>query len=246
MRTNLRIKTAQAAEIAGVGYEGFRTWLKRGLLKQTGVMPKFHAADAPAEVANAKRWRWSSFGFADLCSFRLTKLLLDTGLPWEMVSSVVSENEVWQSHRYDDTTRQYLAIFPASAQWTLYSMEALADELKRGILTGYPMTLTDLCDLRKTVVSRTRAATLRFVAGDLKTTSDISARSGNRALAPDERTARKTAIETLAFEMRELADQAEKGSGSYPQFEKILRQLHGLGKFPENSAIADVAAAFTL
>jgi len=244
VNTNLRVKTAQAAEVAGVGYEGFRSWLKRGLLKDTGMLAQFSAPDATAEIADAKRWRWAAFGFADLCSFRLTKLFVDAGLPWEMVSSVVSENQVWQSHRYQGPDRHYLAIFPDSAQWTLYSAETLAEDLKDGIVKGNLMTLVDLHDLRETVVLRTRGAVLRAIADDMKTTSDISARSGSKMLTPGERTERKLAIEELAAEIGELAEKAEQGSGSYRQFETILHQLHDLGKFPDNAAVSAVAHAF--
>jgi hypothetical protein len=246
MNTNLRLKTAQAADVAGVGYEGFRSWLKKGLLKDTGTLPKFYAADAPAEIADAKRWRWSAFGFADLCSFRLAKLFLDAGLSWETVNSVVSENDVWQSHHHTDPMRRYLAIFPTSNQWTLYSAESLADELKTGILKGHLMTLVDLHALQQSVVLRTRAATLRAVAEDMRTTSDISARSGSKALTLDERAQRKAKIEALAGQMVELAGHAEHGAGSYPEFEELLHKLHGFGKFPDNAAVADIATAFTL
>ena len=244
MNTNLRLKTAQAAEVAGVGYEGFRSWLKRGLLKDTGMMAQFYAPDAPAEVADAKRWRWSAFGFADLCCFRLTKLLVDAGLPWEMVNSVVSENQVWQSHRYQGPEKHYLAIFPASAQWTLYSAEMLAEDLKNGIVKGNLMTLVDLHDLRQRVVLRIRGAVLRAIADDMKTTSNIFARSGSKMPTLEETTERKLAIEKLASEIGELAEKAEQGSGSYRQFETILHQLHGLGKFPDNAAVSAVAHAF--
>src|ERR1700691_6266358 len=112
MNTNLRVKTAQAAEVAGVGYEGFRSWLKRGLLKDTGTLQKFYAADAPAEVADAKRWRWSAFGFADLCSFRLTKILLDAGISWEVVNGVASDETLWRSHHHANPVNRFLAVFP--------------------------------------------------------------------------------------------------------------------------------------
>ena len=245
MNTNLTVKTAQAAEVAGVGYEGFRSWLKRGLLKDTGVMPKFYAPDAEAEVVDAKRWKWSAFGFADLCSFRLAKLLLDAGLPWATVNSVISEDDVWRCHRYDGPERHYLAIFTESNEYTLYSAETLADDVRNGIVKGNLMTLVDLQDLRQTVVLRARAAVLRAIADDMKTTSDISARSGSKMLTLDERAERKLAIEKQAARLTILADEAAQGSGSYRQFESILTELQKLGKFPDNASVSAVAHAFT-
>jgi hypothetical protein len=41
-----------------------------------------------------------------------------------------------------------------------------------------------------------------------------------------------------------MAIAAEQGEGSYQQFEAILTQLHGLGKFPNNADISMVASAF--
>jgi hypothetical protein len=179
MKTNIRTKTAQAADIAGVGYEGFRSWLKRGLLKATGALPQFYAAeDVKAEIANAKRWQWSSFGFADLCCFRLAKLLFDAGLPWQVVSPIVSDHALWRSHHRDDPATRYLAIFQRSSQWALYSLETLAAGLSTGRIRSDWMTLIDLRELRQNVMFRTRAAALRAIADDMTRTSDIFARSG--------------------------------------------------------------------
>jgi hypothetical protein len=244
MNTNIHIKTAQAAEVAGVGYEGFRSWLKRGLLKDNGILPKFYAADAPAEVSDAKRWRWSAFGFVDLCSFRLTKLLLDAGLSWEIVSPVVSDDAVWRSHRSDQPDQRFLAVFPRTLQYTLYSAETLADDLNRGIIKSSWMTVMDLHQIRQDVVCRVRAVALRTLAGDVKRTSHFFARSGRDMLSPDETVAHQHKIEALADEIAALATTAEQGAGSYQQFETILTQLHGLGKFPDSADVSAVAHAF--
>jgi hypothetical protein len=244
MNTILKLKTAQAAEVAGVGYEGFRSWLKRGLLKDNGMMPKFYAADAPAEISDAKRWRWSAFGFVDLCSFRLAKILLDAGLPWEFVNSVVSYDDVWRSHRSDRPETRFLAVFPETRQHTLYSPETLADDLDKGIVKSSWMTVLDLHDLRQTVVWRIRAATLRMVAEDIKRTSQFFARSGNTMLGPEDTALHMKKIEALADQISALAPAAEKGGSSYQGFEALLTQLHGLGKFPDNEDVSAVAHAF--
>lgn len=244
MNTNLTVKTAQAAEIAGVGYEGFRSWLKRGLLKETGTLPKFYAAHAPAEIADAKRWRWSAFGFADLCSFRLTKLMLDAGLPWDTASSVASDEELWRSHRSGACNVRYLAIFPKANQFTLYSPETLAADLANGAVRHDWMTLFDLHQLRESVAFRSRAAVLRVLAADMANTSHIFARSGPNAVPPAEAAARQITIEGLARALESLADDAETGAGSYQEFEVILAGLHAAGKFPDNASVSAVAFAF--
>jgi hypothetical protein len=245
MKTNISLKTAQAADVAGVGYEGFRTWLKRGLLKDTGILPKFYAADAPAEISDAKRWRWSAFGFADLCSFRLTKRLLDAGLSWEVVNSVVSDLDLWRSHLSDhQADKHFLAVFPETLQYTLYSAETLADDLNNGIVKSRWMTLIDLGELRQGVIFRTRAAALRAIADDMVRTSGIFARSGRAMPTPGEEAAQRLRIENLAREISELAMDAEKGAGSYQQFEEILSRLHQEGKFPDNAAVSTIAIAF--
>jgi hypothetical protein len=244
MNTNLRVKTAQAAEVAGVGYEGFRSWLKRGLLKDTGTLPKFYAADAPAEIADAKRWRWSAFGFADLCSFRLTKILLDAGISWEVVNDVASDETLWRTHHHANPAHRFLAVFPATLQFTLYSAASLKDDLEKGVIKSDWMTLVDLHELRRSVVFRNRAAALRAIADDIRRTSHIFARSGSKMLTPDEEASQQRSIEKLAGEISDLANEAEQGSGSYQQFEAILVALHDAGKFPDNSAVSAVAAAF--
>lgn len=244
MRTNLSVKTAQAAEIAGVGYEGFRSWLKRGLLQGTGTLPKFYALHVPAEVADAKRWRWSAFGFADLCSFRLTKLMLDAGLPWSTASSVASDETLWRSYNSEVGDVRYVAVFPKSNQYTLYSPETLAADLANGTVKHDWMTLFDLHQLRDSVVFRSRAVALRTIAADVGSTSHIFLRSGPNMLSPDEAAQRQRAIKALAARLGELADSAGEGAGSYRQFEEILAGLHSQGKFPDNAAVSAVAFAF--
>ena len=163
MGTNVVVKTAQAAEIAGVGYEGFRSWLKRGLLKSTGTLPKFYASSAPAEEADAKRWRWSAFGFADLCSFRLTKLMLDAGLPWDMVCTIASDETLWRTHRSPGDIR-YVAAFPKSDQYTFYTLESLTADLTAETVRRDWMSLFDLHEIRKSVEFRSRVVALRVIA----------------------------------------------------------------------------------
>jgi hypothetical protein len=245
MNTNIKLKTAQAAEVAGVGYEGFRSWLKRGLLKETGLFAKFSSRNSPAEPADAKRWRWSAFGFADLCCFRIAKILLDAGVPWESMNSIVSDNALWQSHHNDHPGARYLAVFPKVPQYTLYSVETLAADLTAGIIRNDWMTLIDLREVRQDVLFRSRAALLKAIADDTSRTSHVFVRSGSAMLNPDKEEARRNKIEKLARKIGELATAAAEGAASYQGFEALLTRLHKEGKFPDNAAVSAVAAAFT-
>ena len=230
---------------AGVGYEGFRSWLKRGLLKQTGTLATVYAPKVEAEVADAKRWRWAAFGYADLCSFRLAKLMLDTGLSWEMVCTVVGDEALWRSHHSGAKDMRYLAVFPKSDEYTFYSVQSLAADLAAEAIRHDWMTLFDLGELRRSVVFRSRAVALRMIAADMASTSHIYARSGPSTLPPSEAAERQLTIRRRAAELEELADAAETGAGSYRQFEAILAGLHGQGKFPDNAAVSAVAFAFS-
>ncbi len=145
-------------------YEGFRTWLKRGLLKATGILPGFYAPDAPAEIADAKRWRWAAFGYADLCSFRLAKNLLDAGLPWDTVNPIVSDYTLWQSHQANDSDGRHLVIHAGGTEWGIYTTKSLIDQLDSETRKRDWAILIDLRDLRKDVVLRCRAASLKAVA----------------------------------------------------------------------------------
>jgi hypothetical protein len=242
MRANISLKTAQAAEVAGVGYEGFRSWLKRGLLKSAGILPKFYAADVPAEVVDAKRWRWSSFGFADLCSFRLAKMLFDAGLPWATVDVIVSG--LWQSHWHRDSAARYLAVFAKTPEWRLYSGQTLAADLDSEIVRPEWMTLIDLHDLRNSVTNRTRAVTLRAIAEDVTKTAHISATSGPALPTPEQAAQRIARLQRLADEIRELANEAERGQGSYEQFETLRDRLQEDDKRADDSLVWALTAAF--
>jgi hypothetical protein len=242
VNTNIALKTAQAAEVAGVGYEGFRSWLKRGLLKEAGLLPKFYAPNVPAEIADTKRWRWSSFSFVDLCSFRLAKVLFDAGLPWETVDPIV--HQLWRSHGNDGPAERYLAVFAKTSQWTLYSAQTLADDLAAGIVRSEWMTLVNLQELRKSVMIRTRVAALRAIADDVAKTAHISAKSGAALFTPEQAAQRLDRLERLVGEFRDLAAKAEQGNGSYEEFEMLLTRLHKDGKVADASAVSTLAAAF--
>lgn len=173
--SKFRAKTGQAAEIAGLSYEGFRSWLKRGLLKNTGpTLAKFYAAQALAEVSDSKRWQWSEFGFADLCGFRLMRVLLDAGLSWKAACEIVSHRRTWYLQLYaqqeDEQEGSSGAITPLSRYlgirrlsqskpsdevyvYDFYTKDGLAADLEHGLVSAEHMILVDLQRLRGEVVS---------------------------------------------------------------------------------------------
>jgi len=242
MNTNISLRTAQASEVAGVGYEGLRSWLKRGLLKDAGALPKFLAPDKAAEVTDLKRWRWSNFGFADLCSFRLAKLMFDAGLPWEIVEPIVGN--LWRSHEPDKPEAHFLAIFARSNEYTLYSRNTLAVDLASDIVKAEWMTLIDLHKLRKDVMTRTRVAALQAIAEDIEGTAHISAKSGAALFTPEQAAQRIARVKQIAEEIRSLAAEAQQGRGSYEQFEALLRRIHADGKMADPLLVSTLAAAF--
>jgi hypothetical protein len=115
------VTTARAAEIVGIGYEGLRSQLKRGLLKNVGTLPPFYGADTPAEEYYAKRWRWSKFGIPDLCLMRVAKILMDAGCAFEMANDIALSEELWRwfSHA-DGDSELYLTVLPAAHTYCLY------------------------------------------------------------------------------------------------------------------------------
>jgi hypothetical protein len=80
------VTTARAAEIVSIGYEGLRSYLKRGLLGSGGLMAPFVHRDAPAPDLSRARAKWTRFGVVDLCLIRLAKQLIDLGLSFRAYS----------------------------------------------------------------------------------------------------------------------------------------------------------------
>jgi hypothetical protein len=105
------VTTSRAAEIVGIGYEGFRSYLKRGLLGNVGTLPPFYGRSAKVEVLYAKRWKWSKFHFPDLCLIRLAKMLMDAGLSFDNANVIASDDELWRYFsNFEITQRQVLVV----------------------------------------------------------------------------------------------------------------------------------------
>ena len=108
-----RVSSARASEIVGVGYEGFRSYLKRGLLGRVGMLPGFHAPGAATSDDPMPRAGWQMFGFVDLCLIRLAKMLIDNGFTFASANSVVSQHRLWDSFRPDgEPVDRYLLLWP--------------------------------------------------------------------------------------------------------------------------------------
>jgi hypothetical protein len=82
---------------------------------------------------------------------------------------------------------------------------------------------------------------LKAVAGYTRGMSMFFVQSGPKSFNPEEKTNHEKRIIELADKIDSLAIADD---ASYEQFEKILRQLHTLGFFPDNSLVSDVARAF--
>lgn len=95
------VTTAKAAEIVAIGYEGLRSYLKRGLLGSSGLMPPFVGGDAPAPDLSRARAEWKRFGFVDLCLMRLAKQMIDIGLSFDQANAVVSNSALRKVFAYE-------------------------------------------------------------------------------------------------------------------------------------------------
>lgn len=150
-----RISAAGAAQVIGVGYEGFRSYLKRGLLGRVGMLPGFHRAGANTSDDPTPRSGWMMFGFADLCLMRIAKLLMDNGFTFESANSVVSRHEIWHRMAHDDApVDRFLLIWPPYRDHMIFDPddmqhfpERIAEAQAQGVFT-----LLNLGDVQRDVL----------------------------------------------------------------------------------------------
>jgi hypothetical protein len=122
-----KVTSKRAAEIVGIGYEGFRSYLKRGLLGRTGMLPGFHRPGAATSDDPAPRSGWQTFGLADLCLMRLAKMLMDSGFSFESANSVVSQYPLWDRFQHGKaSTDRYLLLWPPFGDHMVFETEDLA------------------------------------------------------------------------------------------------------------------------
>lgn len=135
------VTTARAAEIVGIGYEGFRSYLKRGLGGRVGMLPGFHKPGADTFDVPAPRAGWKRFNVSDLCLFRVAKLLMDAGFTFDAANSVVSRHEHWAAFTYDSgPVHRMLAIWPPYGDHIVYEPDQL--ELLKKALEAAPEIVT--------------------------------------------------------------------------------------------------------
>lgn len=148
------ITTARAAEIVGIGYEGLRSYLKRGLLGRVGMLPGFYAPDAEANDPPAPRAGWTRYGFTDLCLMRVAKILIDAGFSFESANAVVSRHHLWSPLAHDEhPTTRFLLVWPPYADHVIYDREGLkhlADDVEKVRAQG-AFTLVNLGDVQRHV-----------------------------------------------------------------------------------------------
>ncbi|WP_046901556.1 hypothetical protein [Gluconobacter oxydans] len=244
MITNIEIKTAQAADVVGISYEGFRTWLKKGLLKSTGRLPEFSAPEVPAKIADAKRWKWSEFGFSDLCSFRAAKFLLDAGRPWHDVVAITSSEEFWRSHRSLAEEHAYLILFPTDGSYIFCSQETLDHNIEQLKAENVALYLINLQQLRQNTLFRIRSVLLKAVGDEIIRTPWAYVVDGSSVLPPEEGKAREKQISFIGEQVIALATAAEGGADVQKEYNQLVCELQVLGARPHASLGAALTGAF--
>ncbi|MBS1067163.1 hypothetical protein [Gluconobacter cerinus] len=244
MTTNIKIKTAQAADVVGISYEGFRTWLKKGLLKSTGRLAEFSAPDVPAKIPDAKRWKWSEFGFSDLCSFRAAKFLLDAGRPWCEVVAIASSEEFWRSHRSPAEEHAYLILFPTDGSYIFCSQETLDQNIEQLKAENVALYLINLQQLRQNTLFRIRSVLLKAVGDEIIRTSWAYVVDGSSVLPPEEGKAREKQISFIGEQVIALASSAERGADVQKDYNQLVCELQALGARPHASLGAALTGTF--
>lgn len=149
------VTTSLAAKIVGIGYEGLRSYLKRGLLGSSGVMPPFMGKDVPAPDLSVVRATWKRFGFTDLCLIYLAKQLIDMGLTFDQANSIVSNHKMRPLFQEGASKKDALVMcWPPYHQYIVFKGEErrhLADRLDE---TDGTAILIELNAIAKTVTSK--------------------------------------------------------------------------------------------
>lgn len=156
-----RVSSARACEIVGVGYEGFRSYLKRGLLGRVGMLPGFHRPGAATIDDPTPRAGWQTFGFVDLCLMRLAKMLMDNGFSFASANAVVSQHTLWDRFRHDEQpTDSYLLLWPPYGDHIVFEPSdlALLPARMKEVEAHGVTTLINLGDVQRNVADHLLAA----------------------------------------------------------------------------------------
>lgn len=151
------VTSAGAAEIVGLGYEGFRSYLKRGLLGRTGMLPGFHVPGADTSDDPAPRAGWKRFGATDLCLMRVAKILMDHGFSFTQASGVVSRQKLWSDIQHSQgVVDRYLMVWPPYADHIFYEpseLHHLPRDLEALSAEG-PVTIINIGDVQRYVAEQ--------------------------------------------------------------------------------------------
>ncbi|WP_369969254.1 hypothetical protein AB8E26_01410 [Stenotrophomonas rhizophila] len=154
------VTTSRAAAIIGIGYEGLRSYLKRGLLGKSGLMPPLVSKDSPAPDQSAVRASWKRFGFTDLCLMRLAKQLVDMGLSFDQANSIVSNEEMRALFREGSaTTDAVVMCWPPFQEYMVFVGEErryLADHLAQANGTALVIELKAIAQTVTSKLKETR------------------------------------------------------------------------------------------
>lgn len=152
------VTSARAAEIVGIGYEGFRSYLKRGLLGRTGMLPGFHKAGSDTYDPPTPRAGWQRFDFADLCLMRIAKLLIEAGISFDGANSIVSDDDLWREIASDhEPIDRFLLIWPPYEDYMLFKrrqIHLLPARLEEVRAQGVAITLLNLGDVERYVADQ--------------------------------------------------------------------------------------------
>lgn len=153
---SVRVASAGAAEIVGIGYEGFRSYLKRGLLGRVGFLPGFHVPGADTHDDSAPRSGWKTFDATSLCLMRLAKILMDAGFSFASANSVVSKDGLWRRLQHDrHPVDRFLLLWPPYGDHILFDpadMHLLPARLAEAKDLGV-VTLINLGDIQRHVAA---------------------------------------------------------------------------------------------
>ena len=152
-----RVTSAHAAVIVDVGYEGFRSYLKRGLLGRVGMLPGFHRACSDTQDDPTPRSGWMTFGFADLCLMRIAKLLTDAGFSFNSANGIVSQHAIWTRMAHDEApVERFLLVWPPYGDHIIFDPADLKYLPKRLVEAGAQgvFTLINLGDVERYVAEQ--------------------------------------------------------------------------------------------
>lgn len=151
------VTTARAAEIVGIGYEGLRSYLKRGLLERVGMLPGFCGPFSPSPDDPAPRAKWKRFCATDLCLMRAAKMLMDRGFSFATANMIVSNDRLWHILVNDEEpTDRWLLVWPPYGDNILYDADQL-HLLSTDLATVKDIaTLVNLGDIQRHVLAGLR------------------------------------------------------------------------------------------